>query len=121
MTLDEQIAVLKALKEGKKIEARLNTGDPSEQWKSWVSSPNFVRFDYRIVPEPRRFIVFMWEGQMYARPYGSYIPDAATILCTATEDLNLGEAVAPMLDALKQTLRSDEQVKADAQLKLNKL
>lgn len=106
MTIDEQIAILNAVKEGKKIEAIRRAAESGivRNWREWKGSPNFFEFDYRIVPEPRRFIVYMWGAAMYAKPYGEDIPSTAQIICTATEDANLGEAAAPYLEALKEKL-----------------
>ncbi len=120
MTIDEQIAVLQALKEGRKIEARSVAYDPDSGhvWFKWEGSPNFVAYDYRIVPEPRRFIIYRYGASTYAQTYSEHIPATAEIICTAVEEPNLGESVAPMLDALKQTLRSDEEVRADGKEKL---
>ena len=85
MTIDEQIAVLQAMKEGKKIEAKPHRYD--EPWHEWTGDVNFTRYDYRIVREPRRFIIFKWGGDtLYAVPYGSYVPENGKIICTATED-----------------------------------
>ncbi len=117
MTLDEQIQILQALKEGLKIEAKLNE-EPCE-WFHWTSGDvSFARYDYRIVPEPRRFIIFKYGPNTSAIPYAQSLPDGATIVCIAVEEPNLGESVAPTLEALKQTLRSDEEVKADGQEKI---
>lgn len=102
MTLDDQIAILQAIKEGKKIEARARnmTGN-------WCLDDrfelNFRAFDYRIVPEPRCFTVFKYGLNTYAQPCEQHIPDGATIICTAVEELK-SEAVGPYLEALKQNL-----------------
>lgn len=89
MTLDEQIAILQALKEGKKIEARLLSGHPYviPNWIEWLDSPNFACYEYRIVPEPRRFIIFKWNNYQYASLYKEHVPFDATIICTAIEEL----------------------------------
>lgn len=120
MTIDEQIAILQALKEGRKIEASVVAYEPScgPMWFKWEGSPNFVAYNYRIVPEPRRFVIYRYGASIYAQPYSEHIPQGAKIICTAVEEPNLGESVAPTLDALKQTLRSDEEVKADGRAKL---
>lgn len=108
-----------AVKEGKKVEARMAKAAPWQPWKN--SEPcNFHSFEYRIVPEPRRWCIYKWGNGYAAVPYSERVPSTTTIICTALEELPL-ESVAPMLDALKQTLRSDEQVAADAQLKLKNL
>lgn len=110
MTLDEQIEILVALKEGKKIEARplVNELGNTRAWIKWTgSSPNFACYEYRIVPEPRRWIIFMdtrVSARRFVQPYGEAIPQGATIICTATEDANLGEAAAPYLEALKEKI-----------------
>jgi len=104
MTIDEQIAILNAIKQGKKIEARKKTLEYECWFEITTDSLNFADFDYRIVPEPRRFTVFLWEGGMYARPYNAHIPNNATLICTATEDTNLGEAAAPYIEALKEKI-----------------
>ena len=89
MTIDEQIAILQAIKEGKKVEAIRRATEPGIQrdWAEWQGSPNFFAFNYRIVRKPRRWIIFRWKGQQYAEPYNEHIPDDARIICTAVEEL----------------------------------
>ena len=60
MTHDEMIAVIKAHKDGKKIECKRN--DEDVQWKA-VKNPlwDFNRNDYRIAREPRKCWV-RWLG-----------------------------------------------------------
>lgn len=101
MTLDEQIAILQALKEGKKIEV---SSDKGETWHPQTHGGcNFVCRIYRIVHEPRRFTLFKYGPNTYAQPCEQHIPDGATIICTAVEELQ-SEAVGPYLEALKQNL-----------------
>ncbi len=117
MTIDEQVEVLLAIKKGHKIEAQLKNREGD--WTPCDNKDlNFIAFDYRIVPEPRRFTVFMCEGQMYARPYNAYIPDNATLICTATEDTNLGEEAAPYLEALKEKISRPSLMKMQRDPKL---
>lgn len=88
MTIDEQIEILRAQKDGYTIEAR-RRDDQEHGWHKWTSRCDFNHFEYRIVPKPRRFVIFKWKTAVYAVPYGSHIPDDAKIICTATEDENL--------------------------------
>lgn len=84
MTIDEQIEILKAVKEGKKIEV---SADDGQTWHPKDGHEfNFGVCLYRIVREPRRFIVYEWRGKTYAVPYDNNVPDDAKIICTATED-----------------------------------
>lgn len=87
MTIDQQIEILKAIKEGKKIRAKSKHVLDNPGWDLWAGAPNFVDYDYEIVREPRRWIVFRWKGQQYAEPYNAHIPDDARIICTAVEEL----------------------------------
>lgn len=88
MTIDEQIAVLQAMKEGKKVEARLIEGE--SEWFSWhLRVCNFERYLYRIVREPRRFIVYKLGTHVYVVPYGDYVPEDGKIICTAMEEENV--------------------------------
>lgn len=103
MTLDEQIAILQALKEGEKIEAQRKGVYPLT-WSQYAGHQlNFCEHDYRIVPEPRRFVIYSLHGCWYVKPYTNNIPADATIICTALEELP-SEAIQPYLDALKQNL-----------------
>jgi Leu/Phe-tRNA-protein transferase len=107
MTLDEQIAILQALKEGKKIEAYERKSYGAHGWMPWdKDSPcNFYVFDYRIVPEPRRFVIYKSKAHgLRAMPYEHLVPHDETIICTATEDTNLGETATPYLEALKEKI-----------------
>lgn len=54
MTIDEMIAVLQAVKEGKQIQVRVGGESP---FYDCLSSPvwDFAMFEYRIKPEPREF------------------------------------------------------------------
>ena len=91
MTIDEQIEILKAVKEGKKVEARLIEGE--SEWFSWhLRVCNFERYLYRIVPEPRRFIIYTWLSRLHVVPYGNHVPDDAKIICTAVEEENIKTA-----------------------------
>lgn len=91
MTIDEQIEILKAVKEGKKIEARW-TG--SAEWTLHQGPCNFVACDYRIVREPRRFIIAREPGmkQLVALPYSDFVPEIYPIVCIAVEEENLKTA-----------------------------
>ena len=53
MTIDQQIEILTALRDGKKVERR-NTNFCGSQWMTW-SEPYIVpmQFEYRIVEEPK--------------------------------------------------------------------
>lgn len=87
MTIDEQIEILRAVKEGKNIEAKLHRYD--EPWQKWDGDVDFTRYDYRIVREPRRFIIFKLNRIAYAVPYGEYVPEDGKIICTAVEEENV--------------------------------
>jgi hypothetical protein len=102
MNIDQQIEILTALKDGKAIEAKLREDNPRFQWEPWKAGHklNFAAYDYRIVPEPRRFILFRLNRNVYAVPYGYEVPHDATIVCTAVEELK-SEAVNAYLEALK--------------------
>ena len=87
MTIDEQIAILQAVKEWKKIEV---SSDDGQTWHPKDGDQfNFGICDYRIVREPRRFIIFKWKMSAFAIPYDHAVPEGAEIICTATEDENV--------------------------------
>lgn len=53
MTLDEQIAILQAMKNGKQIECRPITS-LLDEWFTWALYQfDFTNYDYRIKKEPR--------------------------------------------------------------------
>ena len=87
MTIDAQIEILRAVKEGKKIEV---SSDDGQTWHPKDGNAfNFGVCRYRIVREPRRFIIFKWKLSAYAIPYGRAIPEGAEIICTAVEEENV--------------------------------
>lgn len=61
-TVDEAIEVLKALKEGKKLEVKLFHAD-ARRWAEWDSPrlPDFMSYDYRVKKEPR--VVYIKEAE----------------------------------------------------------
>lgn len=95
MTIDEQIEILRAVKELKKIEVSVDDG---QTWHPKDGDAfNFGLCLYRIVREPRRFIIFKLNTRVYAVPYGEYVPDDAKIICTAVEEENIGAAALAKL------------------------
>lgn len=83
MTHDEMIEVIKAHKEGKKLECRLNPPHASEPWTT-INSPvfDFHNFDYRVKKEP---------VELWAVGYGvacalTYTSEAAARKSAATLD-----------------------------------
>lgn len=96
MTIDEQIAVLQAVKEGRKIEAQLLSRTNSG-WDEWHGMLDFINYRYRIVREPRRFIIFKLGTFVYAQPYGEQVPLNGKIICTAVEEENIGAAALAKL------------------------
>jgi hypothetical protein len=117
MTIDEQVEVLLAIKKGQKIEAQ-----PKNREGGWTPCDNkdlnFIAFDYRIVPEPRRWVIYEWGNELGVVPYSEYLPTSATIICTATEDTNLGEEAAPYLEALKEKISRPSLMKMQRDPKL---
>ena len=95
MTIDEQIEILRAVKEGKKIEA---SSDDGQTWRPKDGDEfNFGLCLYRIIREPRRFIIFKRGTSVYAVPYDHAVPDGCKIICTAVEEENIGaEALAKL-------------------------
>lgn len=90
MTIDEQIEILKAVKAGKKVEV---SSDDGQTWHPKDGNAfNFGVCLYRIVREPRRFIIYKWGTSVYAVPYGNHVPDDAKIICTAVEEENINTA-----------------------------
>lgn len=61
-TLDEAIAVLQAMKEGKVIQYKAGTNKwvDREPWKA-KGMPNFARDEYRVKPEPKKVWVIRAE------------------------------------------------------------
>lgn len=63
-TIDEMVAVMIAARDGKKIQflaIRDSEGHPiTTEWRDWGPNPycwDWIRFDYRVKPEPRRIYV----------------------------------------------------------------
>lgn len=68
-TLDEQIKILQAAKDGKIIERRRKLSRDGWAVKNLVISPsfNFHAFEYRVKPEPRTiYVAFNDSGKAYA-------------------------------------------------------
>lgn len=87
MTIDEQIQILQAIKEGKKIEARSVAYESNDVvWFKWEGAPNFVAFDYRIAAEPRRWLIYNYNGKTLAAPYDNCLVSGATLICSAVEE-----------------------------------
>lgn len=105
MTIDEQIEILKAVKEWKKIEVSVDDG------QTWYPKDghefNFGLCLYRIVREPRRFTIFKWKTAVYAIPYGEHVPGDAKIICTAVEEENL-----KTVDVAKWAEKEAEKIEA---------
>lgn len=95
MTIDEQIAVLQAVKEGRKIEV---SADDGQTWHPKDGHKfNFGVCLYRIVREPRRFIIYTRLNGLHVVPYGKHVPDGCKIICTAVEEENIGAAALAKL------------------------
>jgi hypothetical protein len=86
MTIEEQIAVLQALKEGKKIEAKRINGLSGEDWHGWEGDADFVHYNYRIAAEPRRWLIYNYNGKTLAAPYDNCLVSGATLICSAVEE-----------------------------------
>jgi hypothetical protein len=85
MTIDEQVEVLQAIKKGQKIEAQLKNKEGG-----WIPCDNkdlnFIAFDYRIVPVPRRWLIYTYQGKTFAAPYDNCLVSGATLICSAVEE-----------------------------------
>lgn len=67
MTIQEQIDVMTAFRDGKDIEIRALS---EREWEP-CSAPlwNFTEFDYRVKPEPRRFFRNLYDNGDFAGFY----------------------------------------------------
>jgi hypothetical protein len=85
MTIDEQVEVLLAIKKGHKIEAQLKNREGG--WTPCDNKDlNFIAFDYRIAAEPRRWLIYTYNGKTLAAPYDNCLVSGATLICTAVEE-----------------------------------
>lgn len=88
MSIDEQIAILRAVKDGHKIEAKHKDGESG--WHEWSDDCDFNMYNYRIVPEPREwYIVDRHDGHVpVAIKTSLHFPRDWTVLALAREDLS---------------------------------